>query len=677
MEIRTVLLIILAVVAAFAVVFYQYFYGTKKKGSQGVVLAALRFVSILIALLLLINPKFTRNEYYLEKTNLVLLVDQSSSMAPSGSNEVVADLVTKLQESPELGERFQIQPYSFGAELANLDSISFEQKNTDIAKAISGIEEIFVNSSKAIVLISDGNQTLGRDYEFARPSENTALYPIVIGDTTQYEDLSIGLINTNTYAFLKNKFPVEAQLNYYGKRPVSKRVSIQLNGQTVYGEKVALNSTKNTHTINTLIEAKSVGLKSLRVLVEPLEWERNTENNSRESAIEVIDEKTKVVIVSDMPHPDIGALKKAIEVNEQRSVSLLKPTDPTDRFQDVDLFILYQPNRRFKNVYDFISKVNGSVFTIAGSKTDWGFLNQIQQHFFLENLNQSEEIIPTLNKAFGVFGLDGFSVTDFPPLIGNLGDIELKTQAETLMFQRIRGVDLDKPLFAIFTQEQQKEAILFGENIWRWRAQVFRNTQSFAQFDELIGKMMVYLASDGQRSRLELDYDFVFQDASLAKIRASYFDKSYQFDSNANLSIRVQGKDNEFERESPMLLKGSFFETDLSDLEAGDYNFQVTVANESLQRAGVFKILDFNPEKHFVSSNYGKLKRAAERMKGQVYFPNQVDDLIANLSSSQEYVPVQKGKQNVVSLIDFRVLLGLMALSLALEWFIRKYNGLI
>jgi hypothetical protein len=54
-----------------------------------------------------------------------------------------------------------------------------------------------------------------------------------------------------------------------------------------------------------------------------------------------------------------------------------------------------------------------------------------------------------------------------------------------------------------------------------------------------------------------------------------------------------------------------------------------------------------------------------------------VETLQSDLASSQEFLPVQKSRDNVVSLIDFRILLGLIVLSLALEWFIRKYNGLI
>jgi len=50
--------------------------------------------------------------------------------------------------------------------------------------------------------------------------------------------------------------------------------------------------------------------------------------------------------------------------------------------------------------------------------------------------------------------------------------------------------------------------------------------------------------------------------------------------------------------------------------------------------------------------------------------------LIDNLLADAQFVPTQKSNQNVVSLIDFRILLAIIVMALTTEWFIRKYNGL-
>ncbi|MBA4743914.1 MAG: VWA domain-containing protein [Muricauda sp.] len=677
MDLRTVLLIILAVAAALTIVFFQYFYKNPRKGSLKIILAALRFVTLFCGLLLLINPKFVSKDYFVEKANLILLVDNSTSMEDASTTSEISQAIAQIKADDDLSERFTIHQYGFGNTITVTDSVNFNQGNTDVSNALSTLNDVFVNGTNAIVLFSDGNQTLGRDYEYINLNKNSTIYPVVVGDTTQYEDISVGLINVNKYAFLRNSFPIETSIRYHGSRPVSSTVTISINGRRVHQERVNLNSTKNSQTLNTLIEAQSVGIKTIKIEVGVLENERNTINNSKETAIEVIDEKTNVAIVSDILHPDIGSLKKSIESNEQRSVTLLKPNASQSVLEESDLIILYQPNRNFRSVYEFLKNSGTNYFTITGSKTDWNFLNRVQESFTVSGSRQPEEILPILNNAFGLFGLGEFSVDGFPPLNGTLRDIQLNKDNETVMFQQLQGVDLDKPLFAILTESNQKEAVLFGENLWRWRAQVYRNDQSFQKFDEFIGNLMVYLGSNRQRNRLELVYELVFDNANMAKIRASYFDESYQFDANADISIKVEGVDNDFSRISPMLLKGSFYEVDLTDLDAGEYNFTVTVQDENLKRSGAFRILDFNPEKQLVSANYKKLGRLAANNKGQLYFLDELEDLQSDLTSSNVLLPVQKSRDNVVSLIDFRILLGLMILSLAAEWFIRKYNGLI
>jgi len=677
MELSTVLLIFLAVAAALTLVYLQYFYKNPKKGSLKIILAALRFVTLFCGLLLLINPKFISKDYFVEKANLILLVDNSTSMEDVTSTAAISQAIAQLKQDDALNERFTIHQYGFGNTITATDTIRFDQGNTDISNALSTLNDVFVNGNNAIILFSDGNQTLGRDYEYISLNQNTTVNPVVVGDTTQYEDVSIGLINVNKFAFLRNSFPIETSIRYQGSRPITSTVTISINGTRVHQERVNLNNTKNSETLNTLVEAQSVGIKTIKIEVGALENERNTANNSKETAIEVIDEKTNVAIISDMLHPDIGALKKSIESNEQRSVTLLKPNISQSELEESDLIILYQPNRNFRSVYEFLENSGVNYFTITGSKTDWSFLNRSQESFTVSGSRQPEDILPVLNNAFGLFGLGAFSVDGFPPLQGTLGDIQLNRDSQILMFQQLQGISLDKPLFTILTEANQKEAVLFGENLWRWRAQVYRNDQSFQTFDDFIGNLMVYLGSNRQRNRLELDYELVFDNASMAKIRASYFDESYQFDPNASISIKIEGKDTDFSRVSPVLLKGSFYEVDLSNLEAGEYNFTVTVQDENLNRSGTFRILDFNPEKQLISANYKKMQRLAQKNEGQLYYLDGAETLQNDLASAQEFLPVQKSRDNVVSLIDFRILLGLIVLSLALEWFIRKYNGLI
>lgn len=677
MQTGTLLLIILSAIASLAIVLYQYYYRSKSKGTTRAFLSFFRFLALLGIFLLLINPKFTKNEFVLEKSNLLVLLDNSSSLNSPDTRQQIEDISQRLKAHGGLNEHFNSKSYSFGKFLNSTDSLSYTEKATNISKALSTINDIYSRSSAAVVLVTDGNQTLGEDYEFYGKQQDLPVYPVVLGDTTQYADIRVDQLNTNRYAFLNNKFPLEVYVSYQGEEDISSLLTVSVAGIIVHRQRISLNNTANTKIVNTLIDASSVGVKEIKVKMEPLRNERNTANNERVSAVEVIDEKTNIAIISEVLHPDIGALKKAIESNEQRSVEIKRPNTPLAGLADVDLFILYQPRSSFREIYNFIKDRGASIFTITGAKTDWNFLNSIQNSFEKNSYNQSEYVSPILNPGFTVFDVSGFSIEDFPPLEAYLGEILITKSSETVLGQEIKGVDLNEPLLCIIGNDKAKEAVLFGENIWKWRAQSYRNHQDFKPFDEFIGKFVLYLSLNDPKSRLSLDYQNTYEGISEAGISASYFDETFVFDSNASITLSLKNKDNTITREIPMLLLNGYYNADLSNLPSGQYSFTVSVENEDISKSGSFTMLDFDVEKQFYSSDYRKLERLANATNASLYYPSQLDQLIDNLLADAQFVPTQKSNQNVVSLIDFRILLAIVIMALTTEWFIRKYNGLI
>jgi hypothetical protein len=669
---QTVPFIILAAMLALGLVLLQYRYRHKAIGKIGVLLSSLRFLSWFGLLLLLINPLFKRNKYVLEKSNLWVLVDNSSSVRAAD----VQNTLEVLNQADALSERFNMRFYGFGDDLNSNDSLSFDESNTNITKALKSVQAIAGKSPGAIVLISDGNQTLGEDYEYYGNSLNRPVYSIVVGDTTRYEDLRISQVIANRYAFLNNKFPLEVYVNYEGNGSVSTTLNIDVDGKSVYRERINFTKAASSTTINTLIDANSVGLKNISVSVGKLENERNTVNNRRQLAVEVIDEKTNVAIFSEIMHPDLGTMKKSIESNEQRSVSILKPTVNPNTLEEIDLFVLYQPTASFRPIYEYIKQRKGNIFTITGPQTDWNFLNMIQNSFTYKSYFQSEEVTPQINRGFTLFNIDAVSIEDYPPLENDLGEAIINKSHETLITQRIKGIDMGEPMLVLMSASQEREAVLFGENIWKWRMQSYRNSQSFDNFDDLMGKLVLYLTTNKSKNRFSLDYRPVYEGSNQAKLTAVCFDASYIFDSNATIILQLKQKESGAPLEIPMLLKNGYYEADLTGLSPGEYAFTALVENEDLKATGQFVILDFDLEQQLLSSDYRKLQRFSASTNGQSYPPSETARMVGDLLNADQFLPTQKSEQNVVPLIDFRYVLGIIVTALTLEWFIRKYNGL-
>ncbi|NER11228.1 VWA domain-containing protein [Muriicola jejuensis] len=673
----TFLGVLLAALFSALLVWWQYYFRAGKKGRITLVIAILRFFAVFGLLLLLLNPEISKKSLTTTRQNLILLFDDSKSIDHGGAADKAKQLYSDLRENSGLTDRFNILSYAFGEELKILDSLGFRAEGSDLSGAMASMESIYGRDKSTIILVSDGNQTLGKAYEYMGPDLSFPVYSVAVGDTTRYTDLKINRVNLNKYAFLKNTFPLEIFVSYQGSESISSRLRVRMDGKTVFERDVSLGPEINSTKITTDLRASEVGLKTLLMTLDSIPGERNTVNNLWRSPIEVIDEQTRIGIVSGISHPDIGAITKAIESNEQRRVTLLKPQDAPASLVDFDMLILYQPDRTFEPVYEFLLTSGLNTFTVAGPDTDWRFLNGVQKGLQINSFNQTEEILPLINPAFGLFDISDFSVEEFPPLRGILGEILITKQNESILEQQIRGVDLREPLLSVLSDNEGRHALLFGENLWKWRLQSFVNDRDFENFDRLIDKLVLYLTSDGKRDRLTVSYEQVYNVASERSIKAALYDATFVFDPGADLKINVRGTDNEYSGQQNMVLTNNQYEADLSDLPPGKYAFSVTVADQELRSDGRFRIEDFNLEKLFVSSDYRKLQTLSEGSGGKLFYPDQLSELVRELLEDTRFAPTQKSTENIVSLIDFKILLGCIVLALTAEWFIRKYNGLI
>ncbi|MBQ4802454.1 VWA domain-containing protein [Aquimarina sp. MMG015] len=676
MQIQNIGLIIAAGVIAIVIALFQYMYKAKNRNKKNLFFAFLRFLSIFALLILLINPTFRKNTYYIEKPTLVFAVDNSSSIKHLKQDEQVSQFIGRIKDNPELKERFDVKYYSFSDVLKDSLGLTFDEKQTNISEALESLDQIYKNTNAPTVLITDGNQTYGRDYQFSSVNYKQQVYPIVIGDTTVVTDTKIQQLNVNKYAYLKNKFPVEVILTYSGTGNINTSFEIRSGKNIVYSKPVSFSEENNSTVINFTLPASSAGVLKYSARLAPIENEKNVINNKKDFAVEVIDQKTNVLLISDLTHPDLGAIKKSIESNERRSLTISRPSEVKD-IEEYQLIILYQPNARFRAVYEKIKTARKNYFTITGSKTDWVFLNKSQNVYRQEITRQTEYYLPRFNPNYGTFLLEDIGFNDYPPLIGTFGEIHMKSSYDVLLQRNIGNIKTGEPLLATIEDNGVREAILFGEGIWRWRAQSYLDNKSFESFDDFFGRLVQYLASNKQKSRLNTISESFYYGNSSIKVKAEYFTKNYEFDRRGNLNIVVKNKDTEASQTIPMLLKNSSYEADLSSFASGNYEYTVVVVGENISRSGSFSILDYDVEQQLLNADVTKLRQVATNTKGTAYFMNQIDGLVSDLIEDQRYQAIQKSKENIVSLIDWKYLLMIIILLLSIEWFMRKYNGLI
>jgi hypothetical protein len=672
---NTIILILLSAFVAFGLSYFQYFFKAKNQSRVYWFLAFLRFCSIFGILLLLLNPRIASKSYETIKPSLPIIVDNSSSVKELNASKDALKVYQKLIASKALQNKFAIQSYGFSIEMESMEAFDFKGSQTKLFEVGKNLKSVYKNTSFPTVLLTDGNQTVGNDYVYSFDSSK-AVYPVILGDTTTVMDLKISQLNVNKYAFLKNKFPVEVFLSYSGTKPLTAKFTISKGNSILNTQNVTFTPNQRSQRVNVLLPAEAVGVQVYQVKIASSLEERNAYNNTKNFAIEVIDQKSEIALISTFNHPDVGMLKRSLETNLQRKVTIVKPNQ-INALQDYNVLILYQPTSEFKSVFDKNKSANLNTFIITGTQTDFAFLNQQQELFEFKMSNEREDYMADFQSTFNLFATDNIDFENLPPLKHSFGTITPKKQMDVLLTSRIRNVKLDQPLLTFTENQGTRVAFLMGENIWKWRLKSHSDTQSFEKFDIFIDKTIQFLASSTARKNLIVTHENFYNSGDAIEISAQYFNKNYEFDEKARLTITAVNKDTKQTKSYDLLKSGNTYKVSLDGLTAGTYNFTVKEMSSNASYSGQFDVLDFDIEKQFVNPDVARLSQLANQTNGQIYLPNQVDDLIQSLLANENYKTIEKETIKKTPIIDWVWLLVLIALSLAAEWFIRKYNGLL
>lgn len=676
MNSNTYLLIFFSLIFAFTLAYFWY-RGQKVEGNLLRVLLLFRGLALWALVLLLVNPVFKDHTVVVEKPVLNILVDNSSSVTYLADAAVVRDELNSLRAFDGLTEKFDVNWYRFGKDLKTLDTIpGFDDDQTNISKALQRLQRLQDAERTATLLISDGNSTYGGDYQFNTAGVSGQVYALVVGDTTQFEDLYIERINVNRYAYLNNKFPVEIFVGYNGNRTVEVDLEITRNNRRVYREQLRLEPGMSGIPVTAELEAGAVGVRSYRVVVTPQGEEKNVTNNEAGFAVEVIDERNRIAMISKILHPDLGSLKNSIEGSGQRTVDLITP-DEFNTPEAYDLIIVYQPDRSFTNIFEALKDTGKNFWLIGGGDTDWDFVNNAQG-FFEREITYSEEYTQgEVSPEFSSFQFEDPGMADYPPLRSDLGDYIIAAPYETLIRKKIGGMLTNSPLLFTVERNDRRIAVLDGSDLWKWRLWHYAENENFEAYDAFWSKLVQYLASGARKERLYVDYQPFYYANSGVRVAAGYYDKNYQYDKNERLQLQLKHNDSANFRTIPMLASDSEYSVSVNGLPAGTYSFQVSVPSQNLSRAGEFRVLGYEVERQFINTDIQKLNNLAITTGGRMLPLADHPGVLEELLKNEQYTPVQKKEENIVPLLEWEWLLFLTALFFAIEWFIRKYNGLI
>jgi len=648
------------------------------------ILIGLRFISFSIIILLLFKPKWLNEIKKLEKPILVFLQDASSSILNhTDSNYYQNEFIALIDKNnKQLEAEFDIYTYSFSDSIKEGLDTNYTGKSTDISKAFKNISDRFHNRNLAgIILSSDGNYNQGINPYYQISELKAPVYTMALGDTAIQRDLSIESVRHNEIAYFQNEFPLEFEVLSNFNSKTEYRILISHKGKTVYEEFVKL-ATQTPVSKQIFIEAKDEGIQYYDISISSFDGEKNTKNNTHRIAIEVLNNLQNILILSSAPHPDIAALKTALEEGKNYQVTSSLFHQFKDEIEAFNLIILHQIPDYTKRNQDLLKRIienETSVFFIGGKSTKWSKFNQIQNFVEVKSKNSMQEVFPRLNEHFSPFKLSKACkefIQAAPPLQAPFGEVINKDIDHALFKQNIESIKTNKNLLFFAEQEEKQIAVLLAEGLWKWKLFDYQKNESHANFNEWIQSISQYLTLNKDKRKLRLQYPKIISQGNSFQINAQLYNDNYQLIDDADVRLYLYDKD-KTEYIYTLNSNGNTYNTSIDNLNYGTHQFKVVSKfnDQQTQQRGTFAVLESQLEQHKLEADWTTLKKISDNTQGLFLqkkdFDNYAEIIINNIEAqSQVYFSKQ-----LSDLIKQKSIFLLLLLSLILEWGIRKRLG--
>jgi hypothetical protein len=650
------------------------------------ILSVFKAVAIIAIAFLLLNPLLKSVFNTAEKPIIILAQDGSQSLL------IGKDSVFYKNEYPaqfdqladELGNDYQVRTYTFNEKVSEGVDFSFSGKQTDMSALFEELLTRYSNRNVGALLVaSDGLYNKGLNPVYASEDFKFPVYSLALGDTALRKDIFLRKVNFNRIAYLGNSFPVEVVVGANLCNGLKSTLTVSFRGNVVFSKNIDVPGDKFNQTIRLELEAKKAGLQRYRISIAPFEDEISTANNREDIFIDVLDSKQKILILALSPHPDIAAIREAIESNFNYEVNYSLVSDFRGQLEGYNLVILHQLPGGNQTAGSIISEATENkipLLYILGAQSNLARFNQQNAgvQIIADNFN-TNEALPVYNTDFSLFtiGLEAqkaFGV--FPPLLAPFGDYKVLNSANPLFYQQIGSLQTSYPLVVFNQTLINKTGVIAGEGIWRWKlGSYLKNGNQFA-FNQLITKMVQFLSVKVDKSFFQVKGNSNFLENQPVEMDAEVYNQSYELINEPEVEMTVTNSE---ETTFPFVFSktANAYHLNAGVLPVDNYSYEakVRVGDKLYHENGEFTVSPLNIEMVNTIADHNLLYQLAAKHGGQMLRVDQMDDFPQIIKAREDIKTITYSEKRYLELVNvFWVFLIIIAI-LATEWFIRKFNG--
>lgn len=651
-----------------------------------VALPGLRFVTVTAISFFLLSPLLKNISRTVEKPIIIFAQDNSESLVFGKDSTYYKGEYLKSISGlvSSLADKYDTNIYSFGDKIKSGLSFNFREKQTDIAALFDEIETRFSNRNVgAVIIASDGLYNKGQNPLYASSRNKFPIYTVALGDTTVRKDLILSKVLHNRIAYLGNKFPLEIQIaaRQLGTKvttcTVSKRESV------LFTQQVVISGSNFSTSIPVQLDARERGLQRYSIKLSGIDGEVSYANNSKDIFIDVLDGRQKVLILANAPHPDVAAIKNALESNENYEVNTFLTEDFNRSMQDYNLVILHQlPSEKnsMQKILVDIDKAKVPVLFVLGNQTSVSMFNNAQSELSVPASNgKMNDVTSVLSKDFSLFtvsdALRNYS-SKFSPLQSPFGNYKVNSSVSALFNQKIGLVETEIPLLFFSQSGEQKKGVLCGEGIWRWALQDHAEHGNQNVFNEMVTKTVQYLSAKTDKSLFRVISKNNFYENESVDFEAEVYNESYELINTPDVNVNITNSE-EKSFSFAFNKTGNAYRLSAGQFPVGNYRYEATVKSGTkiYTEKGEFSVAALQVETTNTVADHQLLYAMAKKSGGEMVYPAGIDKLADILNARADIKPISHSEKKLSDMINMKWIFFLLLSLLSLEWFIRKING--
>ncbi|MDG2426262.1 MAG: hypothetical protein P8M07_06745 [Flavobacteriales bacterium] len=665
-------------------------------------LGLLRLGVLTLLLVLLWRPAIRTIEQLEEPPVVVVLQDLSASI--DAEHESWADSLGALTRGlgALAGGRVDVKVLGFGSELVELqkldgadvlggaDSAAFNHVTTDLYAGLEGMRSRWGGANlSAVILATDGRVNRGRDPEAWGAGLGAPLLAIALGNPEEKEGLRIDALLHNDVAGLGNKYPVEILIG--ANRLNGQSGTLTLSGSGLPSQRVEFTCPEagTIPPFRLMVEGVKPGLQKININVTVGEMSR-----TRSAYIEIIENRKRVLLTARAPHPDRGAVARALAGAEHYEIVQLGSEDLTAlNPADFDAVFFIGPESGDTEAADFLKgclERHVAVGILGGPATDWNLLSSMGIGMELQGVTGRAADKPTdqltfdprgaVNPGFPHFALPAeldAILAEVPPTTAPFGEINWGLGHAPLLFQRLGHLATEHPLLTCFHWGESPAALMLGEGFWRWRTVGHLQTGSHEAFDAIWRRVVGYLTSDESVERFRIDAPRMVAEDEPVRLKARVYDATFAPALGADIRLELQDEDGHsfnynFSAASTGASTGYLL--DMGRLPRGAYTWRAESPGH-VSKTGGFQVTPIEVEASGSPADHAMLARLTAARGGALFSPDQRVALLAHIAALPTLTPMITPIEHTSDLIEKKWLLALLLVLLTLEWSIRRYTG--